>query len=156
MKTSIVLDHPSKVDLIARRCKAIFEAHGIHEVIIQDYDQSRSAAQNRLAFQWLKAAVEQLGDETVEEKRAYCKLHFGVQIRREDDGFREVYDRVIRPLTYQQKLEIMVDPIDFPITRDMSVKEMARYLEMMGRHFSELGVDLPKPDDLYRKALLGK
>lgn len=153
MKISIVLDSPGKVEMIALRLKNIYETTGMCEVVIQDYEQSRSAAQNRLAFLWYKAASDQIQDDTVEGKRAYCKLHFGVPIRREDETFREVYDRVIRPLTYAQKLEIMVSPIDFPVTRDMSVKEMGRYLEAMEVHFAGIGVELPKPDDLYYKAM---
>ena len=125
---------------------------GTHYVEMGEQTEDRSAAQNRLAFLWYKAASDQLQDETAEDKRAFCKLTMGVPIRREDEKFREVYDRVIRPLTYEQKLALMVSPIDFPITRDMGVKEMCRYLEAMETYFSAL-IDLPRPEDIYNKSL---
>lgn len=128
---------------------------GTHYVEIGEQAEDRSAAQNRLAFLWYKAAADQLQDETAEDKRAFCKLTMGVPIRREDEKFREVYDRVIRPLTYEQKLALMVSPIDFPITRDMGVKEMCRYLEAMEVYFSPL-IDLPRPEDLMLKAYVKK
>lgn len=106
----------------------------------------RSLDQNRLQMKWYGEAAAQLKDESAEDKRAYCKLHFGVPIRRYDDEFREVYDRVIRPLSYEQKLECMKTPIDFPITRDMKVKEMNEYLKRVEEHFLGLNVRLTKPE----------
>jgi len=153
MNASIIISSPDDIVVLSNRCKAILESRGPQEVIIKDLDHSRSNLQNRLAFHWYKYAAVDMGDEIAEDKRAYCKLHFGVPIRREDEAFREVYDRVIRPLTYEQKLEIMVGAIDFPVTRDMKVKEMSRYLEAMEVHYAGIGVILPKPEDLYYGAM---
>jgi hypothetical protein len=118
-----------------------------------DIVQTRSLQQNKLAFRWYKHLSKVRADETPEYYRAVCKLEIGVPIRRENEKFREVYDRVIRPLTYQQKIECMAEPIDFPITRDMLVKEFHRYLEEMERKWSERGTVLPRPDDLYYEAM---
>lgn len=126
------------------------------EVEIRLHKADRSAAQNSLAFLWYKAAADQMDDDTANGKRALCKLTVGIPIRREDDEFREVYDETIRPLSYGQKLSIMVEPIDFPVTRDMSVKDMGRYLEGVDMLFSGQGVVLPRPDELYQLAIKGK
>lgn len=122
-------------------------------VEIKKPTKDRSAAQNRLAFSWYKASADQLKDQDAADYRAYCKGHFGVPIRCEDEDFRKVYDEVIRPLSYEQKLAIMVAPIDLPVTRDMTVKQMGRYLEACEVYFIMLGVELPKPDDEYNLAL---
>lgn len=159
MSRTIVMKSLDDLDVIANIARVEFEKYGKVSVTIGEFaedEKSRSAKQNRLAFLWYKHAAFVMEDETAEAKRAYCKLHFGVPIRRENEAFREVYDRVIRPLNYAQKLEIMVGAIDFPVSRDMSVKEMARYLEAVEVFYTGLGVDLPKPDDLYRIAMGGK
>jgi len=133
----------------------MLDAKGPVEVIVQDLDKSRSSAQNRLAFSWYKAAAEQLEDNTAEYYRAYCKLHFAVPIARSNDDFRSVYDRVIRPLTYEQKMELMVGVIDFPVTRHFLVSEMKQYLEAVEVFFTGLLADLPKPEGLYNLAVHG-
>ena len=110
----------------------------------------RSLEQNRLQMKWHQEAASQLKDESVEDKRAYCKLHFGVAIRRTDEDFKAAYDRVIKPLPYEQKLECMKEPIDFPITRDMSVKQMKEYLDQVYQYYTGLGVKLTDPDNKER------
>lgn len=94
-----------------------------------------------------KEAAEQLQDETAEEKRAYCKLHFGIPIlRAESDDFRDTYDRIIRPMSYEQKLELMAAPIDFPVTRIMTVKQKTQFLDAVFGHYTSLGVQLTMPE----------
>jgi len=95
---------------------------------------------------WLNEAAEQLGEYTAEEYRAYCKLHFGVPIMRmESDEFMESYDRIIKPHSYEDKLEMMAVPLDFPVTRLMTTKQLTQYLDAMHDHFTMLGVQLTQP-----------
>lgn len=108
----------------------------------------RSAAQNRLAFKWYSEIAKQQGDEP-EEVRAECKLTLGVKIRMEDEEFRKQYYEMIRPLQLQQKLRLMLPPLDFPITRDMTTKQMTRYLDAIWRHYvGEVGLTLTEPDPM--------
>lgn len=105
----------------------------------------RSNEQNNLQFKWLNEA-EQQGDKTAEEYRAYCKLHFGVPIMRNGhEDFRDVYDRIVRPLPYEQKLELMMIPIDFPVTRGMTTAEETKYLDQMYLFFTSQGFNLTDP-----------
>ena len=107
----------------------------------------RTHEQNKLQRLWMKEAAEQLGDETAEEKRAYCKLHLGVPIlRAENEEFCEKYDRLIRPLPYEVKLEYMATPLDFPVTRLMTTKQKKQYLDAVYQHFRSLGVALTEPN----------
>jgi hypothetical protein len=113
----------------------------------------RSVQQNKLQRLWLNEIAEQLGDQSAEEVRGYCKLTIGVPIlRAENDAFRERYDAIVRPLPYEQKLALMMEPLDFPITRLMTTKQATAYLDGVHRHFSEKGIVLTDPGDLLGEA----
>jgi hypothetical protein len=106
----------------------------------------RTVEQNRLQRMWLNEAAEQLGDQTSEYLRGYCKLTIGVPIMREaSEEFRESYDRIIKPHTYEEKIEMMMEPLDFPVTRLMKTKEKAEYLDRLYEHFTGQGVVLTEP-----------
>lgn len=105
----------------------------------------RTSEQNQLQRLWLNEA-EQQGDQTAEEYRGYCKLHMAVPImRNECPEFKEAYDRLIRPLPYEQKLEMMMVPLDFPVTRLMNTKQKTKYLDAMYQHFRGMGFELKEP-----------
>ena len=109
--------------------------------------RNRSIEQNRLQRLWINEAAEQLKEDTPEGYRAYCKLHYGVPIlRNEDDDFREAYDKHIRPHSYEDKLAMMAIPLDFPVTRLMKMGQKKRYLDDIFQHFFGLGVLLTEPD----------
>ncbi len=104
----------------------------------------RSLEQNRLQWLWANEASQQLGDSTASEVRERWKLHYGVPILREDsDAFRAVYDRVLKPLGYEDKLRVMQF---LPITSDMKVRQMVRYLDAVERECAEQGIRLTQPD----------
>ena len=108
--------------------------------------KDRTIEQNRLQRLWHNEAAEQLGDETAEQKRAYCKLHFGVPIlRAESEEFCAAYDKYIRPLSYEAKLAFMAVPLDFHVTRIMTTKQKHDFLEQMRAHYEGLGVRLTIP-----------
>ena len=107
----------------------------------------RSTDQNRLQRMWLNEIAEQMGDRTPEEVRGYCKLVLGVPIlRAENEGFCERYDAVVKPLPYEQKLAIMMEPLDLPVTRLMTTDQHTRYLDAIWKHWSDQGVILTDPE----------
>lgn len=109
----------------------------------------RSLKQNALQRKWVGEIAGQLGDQTLEEVRGYCKLTIGVPIlRAENDEFREAYDATVRPLPYELKLKLMMEPFDFAVTRKMNTKQFTAYLDGVHRHFSEKGIALTDPGDL--------
>jgi Fe-S cluster assembly scaffold protein SufB len=109
---------------------------------VQGRDRTRE--QNRLQFLWAREAAEQRGDRTAEEQRNEWKLRHGVPIMREDSPeFRETYDRLIKPLSYEQKIKAM-DLI--AVTSLLKVKQMVRYLDAIERECAEEGVKLTAPD----------
>lgn len=108
----------------------------------------RTTAQNKLQRLWMNEIAEQKGDMKPEEVRAYCKLTIGVPIlRAKNEAFREGYDRVVKPLSYEQKLSLMSEPLDMPITRIMTTAQKTEYLDGIVRHFAEQGIVLTMPDD---------
>lgn len=108
----------------------------------------RSNDQNDLQQLWVMEIAQQLGDRTPEQVRGYCKLHFGVPILRHDNPvFKMEYDAVIRPLPYEAKLKLMMEPFDFSVTRIMTTRQKKEYLDAMHQHFSEQGVILTNPED---------
>ena len=109
----------------------------------------RSIKQNRLFWLWLNEIAEQLTEDDVEGWRAYCKLHFGVPVlRAADEKFREMYDRIIRPLDYPDKLDCMRVPIDLPVTSQMNTRQKRRFLDAVYHHFTvDRGVVLTLPLD---------
>ena len=64
----------------------------------------RSNRQNRTQRLWLQEAADQLGDESAEDKRAWCKLHLGVGIlKAENEEWAEKYLQTLNEKI--QKLE---------------------------------------------------
>lgn len=106
----------------------------------------RSVEQNRLQRLWLNEAADQLQDETAEEKRGYCKLMFGIPIMCEDERYHAAYTKLIQPWPYEHRIELMMLPIDYPVTRGMTVRQKSRYLNLMRGHFESQGVVLTIPD----------
>ena len=110
--------------------------------------RDRSTEQNKLSHKWYKEISEQTGED-VEDVRARCKLVFGIPIlRRENDRFRETYDRVLKPLSYEDKIEF-IQRIDVSVTRLMKVEQMSRYLDIVFRKHAEMGIVLTVPEDRF-------
>ncbi|WP_028955893.1 hypothetical protein [Sulfitobacter sp. 20_GPM-1509m] len=111
--------------------------------------KDRTGQQNALAFKWYKEIAEQLGDREPHEVRADCKLHIGVKMMvTEDETFREAWHRLmLTQFTMEQKLQFMVEPLEMPITRLMSTRQMTRYLEAIIARYAPMGVHLTIPED---------
>jgi hypothetical protein len=109
---------------------------------VQGRDRTRE--QNRLQFLWAREAAEQRGDRTPEEQRNEWKLRHGVPIMREDSPkFRAKYDNLIKPLSYEEKIDAMEM---ISVTSLMKVRQMVRYLDAIERECATEGVVLTAPD----------
>lgn len=110
--------------------------------------RDRSYEQNRLSQKWYTEIAEQTGEDR-DDVRARCKLEIGVPIMREaSDKFRETYDRLIRPLDYEDKLALIRDT-DTPVTRLMKVSDMTQYMDRVFRRHVEFGIVLTVPPDRF-------
>jgi len=143
MPTKIIRE-PTHVDALA----AMLRGRKLPITVTWTQGAPRSASQNRLAQRWFTDIATQLGDQTHEDVRAECKLRFGVPIlRAENEAFRLSYDRVIKALPYEEKLEA-IKAFDLPVTRLMTVKQMTEFMDAMQRHWLPLGVRLTDPEAL--------
>lgn len=146
-----------ETDADRRTLIRFLEAQPLPMVVSVSKGGKRTVKQNRLQRQWLHEISEQLGDQTPEEVRGYCKLTLGVPIlREENEAFRERYDAIVKPLPYEQKMALMMEPIDLPVTRIMTTKQATAYLDGIHRHFSERGIALTDPGDLLKHSDLGE
>jgi hypothetical protein len=109
---------------------------------VQGRDRTRD--QNALQWLWASEAAQQLGDRTADEVQRTWKLVHGVPILREDSAeFRAIYDQAIRPLPYELKVQAMAF---IPVTSEMKVRQMVRYLDTIQRECLEAGLKLTDPD----------
>lgn len=123
------------------------DAHALPFTASLSAGRHRTDRQNKLQRQWMNEISLQLGDQTAEEVRGFCKLTIGVPIRRRDDEvYAEKYDRLIKPLPYEAKLEMMMEPMDFPVTRDMTTKQKTEYLDAVHKYWSARGIILTDPE----------
>jgi hypothetical protein len=107
----------------------------------------RSLAQNRLQRLLCNEIASQWDGHAPEYVRAYCKLTIGVPLlRAASEAFREKYDRLLKPMTFEQKIEIMAEPMDLPVTRIMTVGQKSEYLNGIYDHFTDKGFILTKPE----------
>lgn len=105
--------------------------------------KSRSLDQNAISHAWYQQVADELREDSALGVKRFCKLTMGVPIlRAEDDEFRAGYDRVIRPLAYELKLEAM-DLL--PVTSRMNTTQLSQYLEAMQAVYSRRGVALQFP-----------
>lgn len=110
--------------------------------------RDRSSEQNRLSQKWYAEIAEQTGEER-EDVRARCKLEIGVPILREaSEPFRNTYDRLIRPLDYDDKIDL-IRSTDMPVTRLMNVTQMTLYMDEVFRRHASVGIALTVPPDKY-------
>lgn len=107
--------------------------------------RDRTGDQNKLMWLWASETAEQRGDDTADEVQRQWKLHHGVPILREDSAeFREIYDSCLKPLPYPLKLKAMRF---IPVTSEMKVPQMIRFLDVVAKECGERGIIITQPDD---------
>jgi hypothetical protein len=114
--------------------------------IVQVVGEKRSLDQNALAFALYTEIAGQVGDQSVNEIRAECKLRYGVPIlRAASEDFRARYDKVIKPHDYETKLALM----DWlPVTSLMDKAQFTEYLDTVIREHSKQGIAIVMPGEL--------
>ncbi|KPA87051.1 hypothetical protein PF66_06396 [Pseudomonas asplenii] len=108
--------------------------------------KDRTLDQNALWFAFYKRIAEmtQIGDAS--DARKYCKLHHGVQILlNEDQDFQASWYRVMRHLSYEEKLDLMGDcrlfgPDGMPVTSLFNRAQGIAYTDRIIADFTKQGV----------------
>ncbi len=108
------------------------------------HGKNRSDDQNAISHVWYEQVARELREDTALGVKSFCKLHFGVPIMRaEDDEFRAMYDRIVKPMAYEDKVALMAW---FPVTSLMKTPQLSQYLEAMQAHYHRNGVWLQFPE----------
>jgi len=99
--------------------------------------KDRTIDQNRLSFDVYRDLQKAGKFNTVTEARAFCKLTYGVPILSEEDHeFRKGLSKLGKyKLSYEDKLSMMIEPINLPVTSRMTRKTFSRYIDAIGRNF---------------------
>lgn len=105
-----------------------FKSHRFLRVSIKT-GKGRSLDQNSISHAWYEQISRELREETPLGVKNFCKLNYGVPIlRAENEEFRQQYDTVLKPLSYDKKLLAM----NFlPVTSLMTKAQLSQYLEAM-------------------------
>ena len=113
-------------------------------LFVEKRERKRSLEQNN-HFHALYAQIAQQWDGmTQKDVTRHCKLHYGIPIlRRDDEDFRNVYDKSLKKLEYVEKLQAM----DYmSVTRLFSTKQGVEYIDEINREFTEQGFLLVPPE----------
>lgn len=107
--------------------------------------KDRSLQQNSILHAWITQIANELREQTAAQIKAECKLVYGVPIlRAEDEEFREFYDRAIKWMTYEQKLDAMAF---VPVTSIMTVKQLSQFLAGMQEGYrGRVALEFPLED----------
>jgi hypothetical protein len=130
----------------------IAEFNGKTEVVIQNKQNDRSIAQNKLAFRWYQQMGDQSGNGK-EYERNHCKWNLGFPIllaREEVEPEIHRMWEILQSVPYEHRVDAM-ELIE--VTRLFKVKEFTEYLQSMERYAADMGWHLSHPDDEYHEAM---
>lgn len=128
--------------------RKLSEEFKAHKYLVVNYriGKDRTLDQNNLWFEMYKRIASMTAIGTEEDARKHCKLHLGVPIMRAaDEGFRDGWDKLMKPLPYETKLELMgacslYGADGFPVTRLFDRKGGIAYTEAIVAEFAPRGV----------------
>lgn len=133
MRKTFVIDTESRLQSVIGELRNAWKQTKYLRLLLTDA-KPRSNDQNSLSHHWYAQIAMELGDRTEQQVKRECKLRFGVPILRADDeGFRELYDARIKPLSYEAKVDLMEL---IPVTSLMDTGQLSRYLEAMQKAYA--------------------
>jgi hypothetical protein len=104
----------------------------------------RSSQQNKLMWLWASEVEQQRQQETSDEVQRRWKLDHGIPILCESsEEYRSFCRLTLKRLTREQRIEAMRFT---PVTSEMNVRQMVRFLDTVERECIEQGIVLTAPD----------
>jgi hypothetical protein len=137
----------AKLNELGGESVRILEAGSAVKLTAEPYDEakekksaakSRSTAQNRLIYKAYQRIGKTLygGDES--HSRNECKLRIGCRILyRDSEGFAQVFDNVIRPLSHENKLAAM---LLISVSSIMTIPQATEYIKTIFTEYGQRGV----------------
>lgn len=115
------------------------------KVLTVDYTEGadRTAQQNRLMWKWAQETGDQMG-ETADEVQRRWKLDHGIPILCVDrEDYRSFCRLTLGKLSREDRLRAM----EFtPVTSEMNVRQMVRFMDTVERECVTEGIQLTQPD----------
>lgn len=119
----------------------------LYEVTVQVHNQTRSVAQNRMMWMWLKLVADYVNEHSPEQ---YDEL--GNIILYSDEDFHELFKKTYLPTKVIDFSGTVVRVAKS--TTKLKTGEFTNYLENIDWYSAKhLGLVLPHPDDLYWQAM---
>jgi hypothetical protein len=104
----------------------------------------RTAQQNKLMWLWASEVEQQTQQETSDEVQRRWKLDHGIPILCESsESYRSFCRLTLKHLPYEKRKEAMKF---VPVTSEMNVRQMVRFLDTVERECLENGIVLTQPD----------
>ena len=103
------------------------------EVIVRAPKSKRSLDQNALSHVWYATVSAAEKEYSAAEVKRLCKLHYGIPILREDPEASEMLQKILGPLSYEERLKAM-DWID--VTSVLDKDQMSNYMMAIQNHYS--------------------
>lgn len=131
---SLIINSDTSLSDAIGRLREAYRDHRFLRVTFKT-GKARSLDQNGISHVWYEQIARELREDTPLGVKNFCKLHYGVPIlRAEDEEFRDLYDQVIKPLSYEKKLAAMKA---WPVTSLMSKTQLSQYLEAMQSAYAD-------------------
>jgi hypothetical protein len=104
----------------------------------------RSAQQNKLMWLWASEVEQQTQQETSDEVQRRWKLDHGIPILCESsEEYRAFCRLTLKRLSYEERKKAMRF---MPVTSEMNVRQMVRFLDTVERECLDQGIVLTAPD----------
>ena len=141
--TAVIVNSADTLSALLGDIRELWGRHKYLRVSIKT-GKDRSLPQNSITHAWYAQIARELREDSEMGWKCYCKLHHGVPILRlADEEFRATYDRVIKQLSYENKLEAMKV---WPVTSLMTKAQLSEYAEAVQIDFARRGVVLKFPE----------
>jgi hypothetical protein len=106
--------------------------------------RDRTSQQNKLMWLWASEAADQRGDVTADYVQREWKLNHGIPILCDDsEEYRSFCTLTLKRLSYEERVEAMRFT---PVTSEMKVKQMVKFMDEVERECVGQGIKLTAPD----------
>ena len=107
--------------------------------------RDRTGDQNALSFAMYRELAKQDNQGDEDYYRSTCKLTIGIPILARNPKVAEKLAMLKQyGMTYEDKLALMIEPFDFPVTRLMTREEFSEYIDRIGQKWPNVDFESAK------------
>lgn len=118
-------------------------------VTVEILQNTKDDELNRRINGFYRNLAGQVDGHSFSDIRALTKLHVGIPLMREhSEAYREKYDGLIKDrFDYAEKLALMIEPAEFPVTSAMSIEIKTEYCKRLRDFWAQRGYLLTVDED---------